>query len=175
MKYIGSKVLETDHLILRPTCEDDLKVLWTILLDERVSRYYLVSKINEDWEIEKKWQYSKLSHALDKNVALPNDTWIDLFNGKIYSNGKVVHKDYSNIYEMPLFIRAGSLIPLVKEENRALKLDYSKLSLDYYPSLTNSDKQTLYEDDKETTAFKFGNFRTTEFTSNYDKNSNSRR
>lgn len=68
MKYIGSKVLETDHLILRPTCEDDLKVLWTILLDERVSRYYLVSKINEDWEIEKKWQYSKLSHALDKNV-----------------------------------------------------------------------------------------------------------
>ena len=44
MKYIGSKVLETDHLILRPTCEDDLKVLWTILLDERVSRYYLVVK-----------------------------------------------------------------------------------------------------------------------------------
>lgn len=112
-------------------------------------------------------------NALDKKVALPNDTWIDLFNGKIYSNGKVVHKDYSNIYEMPLFIRAGSLIPLVKEENRALKLDYSKLTLDYYPSLTNSDKQTLYEDDKETTAFKFGNFRTTEFTSNYDKNSNS--
>ena len=68
MKYIGSKVLETDHLILRPTCEDDLKVLWTILLDERVSRYYLVSKINKDWETEKKWQYSKLSHALDKNV-----------------------------------------------------------------------------------------------------------
>ncbi len=68
MRYIGSKVLETDRLILRPTCEDDLKVLWTILLDEKVSRYYLVSSINEDWEIEKKWQYSKLSHALDKNV-----------------------------------------------------------------------------------------------------------
>lgn len=48
MKYIGSKVLETDNLILRPTQEEDLKVLWEILLDENVSRYYLTSKINSD-------------------------------------------------------------------------------------------------------------------------------
>ena len=68
MKYIGSKVLETDNLILRLTQEDDLKVLWQILLDENVSRYYLTSKINKKWEEEKKWQYKKLSHALDKDV-----------------------------------------------------------------------------------------------------------
>lgn len=48
MKYIGSKILETDHLILRPTQEEDLKILWEILLDENVSRYYLTSKINSD-------------------------------------------------------------------------------------------------------------------------------
>ena len=53
MKYIGSKVLETDSLVLRPTREKDLKVLWKILLDENVSRYYLTSKINSDWEEEK--------------------------------------------------------------------------------------------------------------------------
>lgn len=48
MKYIGSKILETDNLILRPTQEKDLKILWEILLDENVSRYYLTSKINSD-------------------------------------------------------------------------------------------------------------------------------
>ena len=48
MKYIGSKVLETGNLILRPTQEKDLKILWEILLDENVSRYYLTSKINSD-------------------------------------------------------------------------------------------------------------------------------
>ena len=68
MKYIGSKVLETDNLILRPTQEKDLKILWEILLDENVSRYYLTSKINSDWEEEKKWQYKKLNHALDKDI-----------------------------------------------------------------------------------------------------------
>ena len=68
MKYIGSKVLETDNLILRPTHEEDLKVLWKILFDENVSRYYLTSKINKNWEEEKKWQYKKLSHALDNDV-----------------------------------------------------------------------------------------------------------
>ena len=28
MKYLGSKVLETDRLLLRPTKEEDLKVIW---------------------------------------------------------------------------------------------------------------------------------------------------
>lgn len=28
MKYLGSRVLETDRLILRPTKEEDLKIIW---------------------------------------------------------------------------------------------------------------------------------------------------
>ena len=46
MKYIGSKVLESENLILRPTKEEDLKVIWNILCDIDVAKYYLVGKIN---------------------------------------------------------------------------------------------------------------------------------
>ena len=58
MKYLGSKVLETDRLLLRPTKEEDLKVIWGILCDKKVAEHYLVGKLekanNEDvfqWSI----------------------------------------------------------------------------------------------------------------------------
>ena len=68
MKYLGSKTLETNRLILHKTEEKDLKELWNILLLEEVSKYYLTTKINDDWEQEKKWQYKKLDNA-SKNTT----------------------------------------------------------------------------------------------------------
>lgn len=70
MEYIGSKVLESENLILRPTEEEDLKVIFNILCDIDVAKYYLVGvgKIYYDWELEKKWQYKKLERALNKDV-----------------------------------------------------------------------------------------------------------
>lgn len=41
MKYLGSRVLETDRLLLRPTKEEDLKVIWGILCDKRVAKIIL--------------------------------------------------------------------------------------------------------------------------------------
>ena len=68
MKQLGSKTLETSRLILRKTEEQDLKRLWEILWIESVSKYYLTTKINTDWEQEKKWQYKKLERAGNPDV-----------------------------------------------------------------------------------------------------------
>lgn len=68
MKYIGSKILESENLILRPTQEEDLKVIWEILCNVDVAKYYLVGKFNYDWDKEKKWQYKKLESAKNKDV-----------------------------------------------------------------------------------------------------------
>ena len=115
--------------------------------------------------------YVPLSKAV-KKVNLPSDEWIDLFTGKIYSNDSVVKKDDQNLLEMPLFIRGGSILPLVKEESRANKLDYSNIVLDYYPSKENEDHQSLYEDDKVTTAYKLGKFRKTYIDSKFNRENN---
>ncbi len=68
MNNLGSKTLETERLILRKTEEKDLKPLWEILLKEDVSKYYLTSKMNQNWEEEKKWQYKKLERANNLDV-----------------------------------------------------------------------------------------------------------
>lgn len=53
MNLLWSKTLETERLLLHKTEEKDLKELWEILLIEDVSKYYLTTKINYNWEDEK--------------------------------------------------------------------------------------------------------------------------
>lgn len=68
MKLLGSKSLETERLFLHKTEEEDLKKLWKILCLNDVNNYYLTTKINFDWEKEKKWQYKKLEEASNPDV-----------------------------------------------------------------------------------------------------------
>ncbi len=68
MKLLWSKTLETERLLLHKTEEKDLKVLWEILCIENVSKYYLTTKINYNWEDEKKWQYKKLQEAANPDI-----------------------------------------------------------------------------------------------------------
>jgi RimJ/RimL family protein N-acetyltransferase len=60
--------LETERLLLHKTDEKDLKKLWEILCIDDVSKYYLTTKINYDWEAEKKWQYKKLEEATNPDI-----------------------------------------------------------------------------------------------------------
>lgn len=68
MNLLGSKTLETKRLILHKTEEEDLKKLWKILCLDDVNKYYLTTKINFNWEEEKKWQYKKLAEASNNDI-----------------------------------------------------------------------------------------------------------
>jgi Acetyltransferases, including N-acetylases of ribosomal proteins len=68
MNLIGSKVIETNRLILRATEEQDLEILFNILKIPEVNKYYLTSKIGESFEEEFPWQMKKLKRAKDKDV-----------------------------------------------------------------------------------------------------------
>ena len=68
MNLLWSKTLETDRLLLHKTEEKDLKKLWEILCIEDVSKYYLTTKINYNWEEEKKWQYKKLEESTNPDI-----------------------------------------------------------------------------------------------------------
>jgi len=68
MNLLWSKTLETDRLLLHKTEEKDLKKLWEILCIEDVSKYYLTTKINYNWEDEKKWQYKKLEESTNPDI-----------------------------------------------------------------------------------------------------------
>lgn len=65
---LGSKTIETERLILRPTEESDLEVLFNILLIPEVNKYYLTCKIGKTFEEDYIWQMKKLEKAKNKDV-----------------------------------------------------------------------------------------------------------
>lgn len=68
MRMLGSKIIETERLILRPTEEIDLKVLFNILSMPKVNKYYLTCKIVKTFEDDYIWQMKKLEKAKYNDV-----------------------------------------------------------------------------------------------------------
>ena len=68
MKLLGSKIITTERLILRPTEKQDLRILYDILMIPEVNKYYLTSKIGLSWKEEEPWQLKKLARAKDNDV-----------------------------------------------------------------------------------------------------------
>lgn len=72
-KCVSDNVDLDDYLKLYNYVRDNMEHpewlgTWNILKNKEVSKYYLVGKINNNWEDEKKWQYKKLEKANDKDV-----------------------------------------------------------------------------------------------------------
>ncbi len=102
---------------------------------------------------------------------LPKGKWLDPFDGKIYTGGKTVVKEYG-LREIPLFVRLGALIPLAYEAHNTKEQKWNKLVYDFYPCKEASDCGYLYEDDTQTTAYKLGQFRKSAYEAYYYEDCN---
>ncbi len=73
MKYIGSRIIETDRLILKPQTMEEQELLWKILMTPEVNKYYLTvpKKFKDkllDWDKQKIYYEAEITHALDSDV-----------------------------------------------------------------------------------------------------------
>jgi alpha-glucosidase (family GH31 glycosyl hydrolase) len=87
-----------------------------------------------------------------RTVWLPEGEWYDYFTGKNYQGNQELQVTKS-LFEFPLFIKAGSIIPMAPyHEYSGVPLDTLSLVV-YTPSGTQKSTFNLYEDDGE--SFKF--------------------
>lgn len=73
MKYLGSKTIETERLILRAQTMDEQKYLWSVLMLPEVNRYYLTvpkkyAKNLLDWSKQEEYYKQDMEHANDLDV-----------------------------------------------------------------------------------------------------------
>lgn len=73
MKYLGSKTIETDRLILKTQTMNEQKYLWSVLMLPEVNRYYLTvpKKYAEkllDWNKQEKYYLADMEYANDLDV-----------------------------------------------------------------------------------------------------------
>lgn len=111
--------------------------------------YILVAPV---WEAKKN---------AERTVFLPEGTWINVWTGVRYSGPATISVTH-DLKTSPIFVREGALVALLDNAANTKNLDWSKPVLDVYPSANYGAQTTLYEDDTDTTAYKYGHFRTTD-------------
>ncbi len=104
---------------------------------------------------------------LSKKVYFPNgSTWIDFYNGIAYNGGQeylIVTKEN----HIPVFVRAGSFIPMVKPVQSTKYYSTKELAIHYYfDESVKSSSGKMYDDDGETpNAFEKGEYELMSFKS----------
>lgn len=84
------------------------------------------------------------------NVYLPEGMWFDFFSSRAYKGARN-YTVYRSIYEIPVFVKAGGIIPL----SQTLDIDIPQsLEIDIFPG--DSNVFELYEDDGITLDYQKG-------------------
>jgi Glycosyl hydrolases family 31 TIM-barrel domain/Domain of unknown function (DUF5110)/Glycosyl hydrolase family 31 C-terminal domain len=107
--------------------------------------------------------------ATTASVTLPSGTWIHYWTGKSYTGTATVNTRIDQGPQVPLFVKAGSIIPMGPNLRWVDEVPANPLTLDIYPSGTTS--YTLYEDDGVSEGYLGGAYSTTKFTSAASGNS----
>lgn len=102
------------------------------------------------------------SGETSRTFYLPQGKWIDYWSDEVYDGGQTVTVP-APIDEIPLFVRAGSIIPMQPVEQYTGERSADTIMLAIYPGPGSASSFTLYEDDGTTRDYQEGSFATTDF------------
>ena len=100
-------------------------------------------------------------------VYLPEGEWFNIFHRNVYQGKRYVKEKYK-IDETPVFVKAGSLIPLYKKLGNTSSLSFKTVIYDYYTSKKEDLRDFFYEDDGISTAYHIGEYRKNEYRTHFE-------
>ena len=100
-------------------------------------------------------------------VYLPEGEWFNVFHRNVYQGKRYVKEKYK-IDETPVFVKAGSLIPLYKKLGNTSSLSFKTVIYDYYTSKKEDVRDFFYEDDGISTAYHIGEYRKNEYRTHFE-------
>ncbi|MDE5822724.1 MAG: discoidin domain-containing protein [Paramuribaculum sp.] len=105
-----------------------------------------------------------LGNDIRNGIYLPEGNWIDYFSGDRYEGNIVLNSFATPIWKLPVFVKAGAIIPMVNPNNNPMQIDRSNRIFEFYPD--GKSEFTLYDDDGTTESYRDGkSFATTTVTS----------
>jgi len=95
------------------------------------------------------------------NIYLPEGQWFDYWDGTLYS-GKTTLNEYSApMGKLPLFVKAGSIIPMIQQMNYDNERPADTLTLDVYPG--PGAEFEMFEDEGSNREYRVGKSTRTKF------------
>ena len=107
--------------------------------------------------------FYKMSKPNTKSkIYLPEGEWFNIYHRNVYQGRRYV-KEKFKLDETPVFVKAGSLLPLYKKITNTSKLSFKTVIYDYYTSKKACVEDFFYEDDGISTAYHIGEYRKNEY------------
>ncbi|MCF0179730.1 MAG: glycoside hydrolase family 31 protein [Bacteroidales bacterium] len=107
-------------------------------------RAFLVAPVTTAMYVDKDGNYNANAEAM-KEVYLPAGTdWYDYFTSQREAGGQTI-KRHVAIDEMPLYVKAGSIVPIGPDVQYTSEKPWNNLTLNIYPGADGDF--TLYEDE----------------------------
>lgn len=103
-------------------------------------------------------------------IYLPEGQWIDYFTGDVYEGGRILNNFDAPIWKLPLFVKAGAIVPMNRPNNNIYEVNTAERIFDIWPA--GHSEFTLYDDDGNTEAYMRGEHATTKVTSELDAKGN---
>ena len=104
------------------------------------------------------------------NIYLPEGTWYDWFTGEKYEGGRIINNFDTPLWKLPVFVKAGAIIPMANPNNNVKDIDKSLRIYEVYPQGNTSF--TEYDDDGVTELYRNGAYTTTLIEQNLDSKGN---
>jgi alpha-glucosidase len=98
--------------------------------------------------------------ARSRTLYLPRGEWRRFVTGERYEGGRAITVP-APLAEIPLFVRAGAVLPMREVQQYADERPLARLDLELYPGEAVSE---CYEDDGEGFGYRRGRYRLTRFT-----------
>lgn len=104
----------------------------------------------------------------EKELYLPKGNWINFWTEEIIQGGKNVVVP-APLDRIPLFVKAGSIIPMGEEMDYSDERKLDTLTIHIYPDLVNEKEisYALYEDDGATPGYQKGEYSITTFSQTF--------
>lgn len=109
--------------------------------------------------IYKETKADKEGNDIRHNIYLPKGVWIDYFTGETYEGGRVINHFSAPIWKLPVFVKAGAIIPMHNPNNNISEIKKDLRIFDVYPAGKTSF--TLYDDDGTTQEYLAGKYTNT--------------
>jgi hypothetical protein len=107
-------------------------------------------------------QMDKDGNDIRNGIYLPAGKWVDYFTGNVYEGGRILSNFDAPLWKLPLFVKAGAIIPTTHANNNISQIDEALRCYEVYPA--GKSQFTEYDDDGATQAYKNGECATTEIS-----------
>lgn len=107
-----------------------------------VAPIYQVTKADEE------------GNDIRNGIYLPEGLWIDYFSGDLYEGGKIYNNFDAPLWKLPVFAKAGAIIPMTAPHNNVSEIDHGHRIYEIYPCGQSSF--TEYDDDGVTEEYRSG-------------------